>query len=143
MQEKKFTRAKKVIEALRNHYGEKVGEFANRLGVAASTVSTWANRDTLDEDLIFRKCEGVRFEFLQTGEGEMFEPPVAKEPPMGYAVSGIHRKLSPDEERLLEIMGTVPEAREAMETFLQLPERKRKIHLGKMLEDLEKLEEEK
>jgi transcriptional regulator with XRE-family HTH domain len=73
MQDKKLTRAKIVIEALRQHYGEKVGEFAERLGVAPSTVSTWANRDSLDEDLIFRKCKGVRFEFLQTGEGEMFD----------------------------------------------------------------------
>lgn len=75
MQEKKLTRAKIVIDALRNHYGEKVGEFAERLGVGASTVSTWANRDRLDEDLIFRKCKGVNYEFLKTGEGEMFVYP--------------------------------------------------------------------
>lgn len=72
MQEKIVTRAKFVIDALRSHYGEKVGEFAARLEVAPSTVSTWANRDTLDEDLIFRKCEGVSYEFLKTGKGEMF-----------------------------------------------------------------------
>jgi hypothetical protein len=72
MQDKKVTRAKKVIDALRGHYGEKVGEFAERLGVAPSTVSTWSNRDVLDEDLIFRKCKGVSFSFLQTGDGPMF-----------------------------------------------------------------------
>jgi len=81
MQEKKLTRAKKVIEALRNHYGEKVGEFAARLGVGASTVSTWANRDSLDEDLIFRKCEGVKYEFLLTGEGPMFDTEAAPAAP--------------------------------------------------------------
>ena len=72
MQEKKLTRAKIVIEALRQHYGLRVGEFAEKLGVGPSTVSTWANRDSLDEDLIFRKCEGVVFDFLKTGTGPMF-----------------------------------------------------------------------
>lgn len=75
MQEKKLTRAKKVIEALRKHYGLKVGEFADKLGVGASTVSTWANRDSLDNDLVFRICEGVSFDFLLTGEGEPFPQP--------------------------------------------------------------------
>ena len=77
MQEKKITRAKKVIDALRKHYGLKVGEFAEMLGVGGSTVSTWAMRDSLDEDLIYRKCEGVNFKFLETGEGEMFQNPIS------------------------------------------------------------------
>lgn len=72
MQEKKLTKSKIVIEALRKHYGLKIGEFADMLGVGASTVSTWAARDSLDVDLVFRKCEGVNFSFLESGEGEMF-----------------------------------------------------------------------
>ena len=76
MQDKKFTRAKIVIDALRKHYGKKVGEFAAMLGVSDSTVSSWAARDSLDEDLIFRKCEGVNYDFLVTGEGEMFRKTV-------------------------------------------------------------------
>ena len=73
MQEKKLTRSKKVIDALRKHYGDlKVGEFAAMLGIGASTVSTWANRDSLDMDLVFRKCKGVSYSFLETAEGEMF-----------------------------------------------------------------------
>jgi len=86
MQEKKLTRSKKVIEALRKHYGMKVGEFASMLGVGASTVSTWSLRDSLDEDLLFRKCNGVSFDFLQTGEGEMFAEakPVIADPEISY-----------------------------------------------------------
>lgn len=69
---KKRTRSKIVTEALRKHYGLSIGEFAEKLGVGASTVSSWSARDSLDEDLVFRKCEGVSFEFLTTGEGPMF-----------------------------------------------------------------------
>lgn len=76
MQDKKLTVAKKVIDALRNHYGENVSQFAKRLGVGASTVSTWASRNSLDADLVFRKCDGVNYDFLVTGEGEMFVTPI-------------------------------------------------------------------
>lgn len=96
MQEKKLTRAKKVIEALRKHYGLKVGEFADKLGVGASTVSTWANRDSLDNDLVFRICEGVSYSFLLTGEGEPFpqSKPEVSDPGTAY---------HDDDPRLLEI----------------------------------------
>lgn len=73
MQDKNITRSKIVIDALRKHYGLKVGEFAGMLGVGGSTVSTWSSRDSLDEDLVFRKCKGVSYDFLLTGTGQMFE----------------------------------------------------------------------
>ena len=76
----KLTRSKIVIDSLRDYYGEKVGEFAKRLGVAGSTVSTWANRDSLDEDLIYRKCKGVRYDFLTTGKGDLFDKDQAHPP---------------------------------------------------------------
>lgn len=78
MQEKKLTRAKIVIDALRGHYGLNIGAFAKMLGVGGSTVSTWALRDSLDEDLVFRKCDGVNYNFLLTGEGPMFTKDTAE-----------------------------------------------------------------
>ena len=124
MQEKKVTRAKIVIDALRNHYGMKVGEFAGKLGVKASTVSTWANRDSLDEDLVFRKCEGVSFNFLKTGTGPIFatnaqgkpevmilgaintEPVVTTNfPPVVKMV--VDRMLKMDEEEQLDVLDLV------------------------------------
>ena len=124
MQDKKVTRAKIVIDALRNHYGMKVGEFAEKLGVKASTVSTWANRDSIDEDLVFRKCEGVLFDFLKTGTDPIFstnamvqpevkilgaintEPVVtANFPPVVKMV--VDRMLKMDEEEQLDVLDLV------------------------------------
>jgi len=51
-------------------------------------------------------------------------------------------KFDPEDEKLLGILKSMPRAREAMEAFLALPERKQKIHLGKMLESLEEMEGE-
>lgn len=117
MQDKKLTRAKKVIDALRNHYGDKVGEFAKRLGVAASTVSTWANRDSLDEDLIFRKCEGVNFDFLTTGEGEMFTQLPPSQP---HGLVSESNWLTDDQRKLLDLWKAADEdARDYAITILE------------------------
>lgn len=124
MQEKKVTRTKIVIDALRKHYGLKVGEFAEKLEVKASTVSTWANRDSLDEDLVFRKCEGVLYNFLKTGSGPIFatnaqvtpeviilgaintEPDVTGNfPPVVKMV--VDRMLTMDEEEQLDVLELV------------------------------------
>src|SRR6185369_17462672 len=59
-----------------------------------------------------------------------------------YGVTTVHRSITPEEENLLKILESVPDIREAMEGMIALPERKRKIHLGRILEDLEKLEDE-
>lgn len=77
MQEKKITRAKIVLEKLREFYGFKTfGKLANFLGVKQNTLSSWISRDSLDEDLIFRKCEGISYDWIRTGEGEMLLPSV-------------------------------------------------------------------
>lgn len=56
------------------YYAEgKPGLFAKKIGVAASTISSWLARDTIDYNLIFAKCEGVSSEWLLTGEGPMLK----------------------------------------------------------------------
>lgn len=73
MQDKKITRAKIVLEALRRYYGFKTfTQLAFFLGVKQNTLSSWISRDSLDEDLIYRKCKGLRYEWIQTAEGEMW-----------------------------------------------------------------------
>jgi len=68
---------------------------------------------------------------------------IAEDQPPAYGVTAIHRVITPEEENLLKILEEVPDVREAIEAMVALPPRKRKIHLGKMLEDLEKIEEGK
>lgn len=73
MQDKKITRAKIVLEALKRHYGYKTfSQLAEFLGVKQNTLSTWISRDSLDEDLVYRKCDGIRYEWLQTARGDMW-----------------------------------------------------------------------
>lgn len=115
MQEKKLTRAKIVIEALRKHYGLSVGGFAEMLGVGGSTVSTWASRDSLDEDLVFRKCEGVCYDFLTTGKGAMFDRDLRE-------VSEGGSEYPPEILAILEFVKNAPIAKAAILELAKLPE---------------------
>lgn len=63
---------KSRLEAIIQYYSNgKPSVFANYLGVAPSTISSWLSRNTLDYDLIFAKCEKISPDWLLTGEGEM------------------------------------------------------------------------
>ena len=63
---------KERLEALIKHYSDgKPSSFAKHIGVAASTISSWLSRDTLDYDLVFAKCEDISPEWLLTGDGEI------------------------------------------------------------------------
>jgi transcriptional regulator with XRE-family HTH domain len=74
MQDKKITRAKKVLDALRRHLGFKTyAQLADFLGVKQNTISSWISRDSLDEDLIYRKCKGLRYDWILTADGRMWE----------------------------------------------------------------------
>lgn len=68
---------------------------------------------------------------------------IVSEPDSSYTVASVHRKITPEEEQLLQILESEPDIRDAVKVLIELPARKRKIHLGKMFEDLEKLEERK
>lgn len=64
---------KERIEALVNHFsGGNSAQFANKLGIAPSTLSSWKNRESIDYDLVFAKCENLSPKWLISGEGEMF-----------------------------------------------------------------------
>lgn len=67
---------------------------------------------------------------------------LVSEPETPYGVTSVHRTLTPQEEELLKIMSEIPEARDAVLTMALLPERKRKIRVGQMLQDLEDIEKD-
>lgn len=72
MQTKKIADAKKILDALVVH--EKLknhAQLARMFGVAQSTLSTWISRGSVNADLIFRICKGIRYDWLLTGEGPM------------------------------------------------------------------------
>lgn len=60
------------LQALIDYYsnGAKT-EFAKKLGIAPSTLSSWIKRETLDYDLLFAKCENVNTEWLLSGKGDI------------------------------------------------------------------------
>lgn len=45
--------------------------LAQKLGVSATTLSNWKKRNTINYDILFTKCEGVNFNWLFLGIGEM------------------------------------------------------------------------
>ena len=47
-------------------------ELAGFLGVSPNTITTWKGRNSIDFELIFAKCENLNYDWLLTGEGEMF-----------------------------------------------------------------------
>lgn len=46
-------------------------ELSKILEVKPNTISTWRNRNTIDWELIFAKCDNINLNWLLTGEGPM------------------------------------------------------------------------
>jgi phage repressor protein C with HTH and peptisase S24 domain len=46
-------------------------QFAEFLGIAPTTLSSWHKRNTMDYDLLFAKCVDINAEFLFTGSGSV------------------------------------------------------------------------
>jgi len=115
-------------------------EVADIIGMAKDTFANRKSRGSLPVEKIKLACfeKGISFDWVMTGEGEM-RIILVGESLAGYAASKVHHALNPEDEKMLEILKSMPRAREAMEAFLALSERKQKIHLGKMLESLEEM----
>ncbi|WP_367867864.1 S24 family peptidase [Pedobacter sp. WC2423] len=48
-------------------------KFADFLGIAPTTLSSWHKRDTFDYDLLYSKCVGINAEFLLSGTGNVIK----------------------------------------------------------------------
>ena len=65
------------LKELRKALGIKQRELAERLGVKVSLIGNWEiGKQTIPQTRIYQICKeyNVRREWLETGEGEMFEP---------------------------------------------------------------------
>lgn len=65
-----------IKELISVYCGGNSSQFAQKLGVKPSTISTWISRKTFDIDLIFAKCENISADWLLTGKGQMFRSQV-------------------------------------------------------------------
>jgi len=119
--------------------GEQSGKkFGDLIGVSTNMVSmyetgtAWPKPQTLFKII---EISGRSSDWLLFGKDDP-EPIIISEPSQEYSLP------TAEEEELLKLIEETPDAREALEVMIALPPRKRKIYLGKMLEDLEKIEEE-
>lgn len=114
--------------------------LADHLGTHQSIISSIENGERLpDLDLAAKFSE-----FFQISLDWFITDQVitVKEDGEHYGL-GDPRGMTAGEMELLKILEDVPDIRETIKTMIELPERKRKIYLGKMLEDLERIEEER
>ena len=65
---------KLILNELINYYANgNQTKFAELLGISVSALSNWKNRNVLDYELIFTKCQGLNAEWLFTGKGSMLK----------------------------------------------------------------------
>lgn len=61
-----------ILKDLKDHYGFKSDtEFAEFLGIAVQTLSSWYRRNSFDIDLLYSKCINIDANFLLTGKGNI------------------------------------------------------------------------
>ncbi len=61
-----------ILNRIKSAYNLKNNaELSRFLGVAPNTLTNWYNRNSIDFDLIFTKCENINADWLLTGYGEM------------------------------------------------------------------------
>jgi len=113
------------IESARINKGISETALAKLIGVDQNKVWRFLNGKTKrpDVDLIDK---------LQLALG------LIAEPASDYSVIAIHIKITPEEEKLLQALRRLPDAREGVEAMLKLSPGKLKIKVGEMLEEIEK-----
>ena len=85
------------LKELRKALNLKQREVAERLGVKVSNVGAWeAGMFAIPSTRIYQLCKeyNVRREWLETGEGEMFEPEATFEEKLANAASALFDELS-------------------------------------------------
>ena len=92
------------LKELRKKLGLKQRDLAERLGIAVASIGNWECGDRPVPDArIYQICNEfhVRREWLEKGEGEMFEPtpePISVEEAQAQFVEAVFRQLT-DEQR--------------------------------------------
>jgi transcriptional regulator with XRE-family HTH domain len=96
-----------IIQRLQLFFDVKTSKaLAQKLGVSESALSNWKNRNTIDYELLFTKCEGINFNWLFLGKGEMNSlPEQVNESPPGYArvIGDANEKLVRSQQETIEV----------------------------------------
>lgn len=61
-----------ILNEIKSHYKfKKDSHFADFLGIAPTTLSSWHSRNSFDYELVYAKCGDIDGNWLLTGEGPM------------------------------------------------------------------------
>lgn len=89
---RKITVVKNILERLKSAYKLPTdAALATFLGVKPNTISMWKKKGLLDYDLILTKCDDISYDWLLTGEGQMYQKPMGSASPLERG-----RGVSPD-----------------------------------------------
>ena len=98
------------LKALRKALGLKQREVAERLGINVGTVGAWeTGKEAIPRARVYQLCKeyNVRREWLERGEGEMFEPNDSKEKAQEEFITGVFERLMPEQkQRILNALRT-------------------------------------
>lgn len=98
------------LKQLRKILGLKQREVAERLEVTVGIVGGWeCGRDAIPRPRVYQLCKeyNVRREWLERGEGEMFEPNDSKEKAQEEFITGVFERLMPEQQqRILNALRT-------------------------------------
>ena len=95
------------LKLLRNKLKLRQAKFGDRLGFKQSTVGTWELGSPVPRNVVLQICKefNVRREWLETGEGEMFEPapppPTLDREAQRQFIIQLFESLPPDKQRLV------------------------------------------
>lgn len=112
--------------------------FASALGISDSHISEIDQRSDSRKLLLairsIPEFNDLDLIWLETGEGEMLKQPQSSaDPREQYGVTALHRTLTPEQERALQILDSAPEARRLLERFMLLDdEGERAIIMGEV-----------
>lgn len=76
MQDKKLHKVEFIFNAVKKHYNLRTyRELSEFLGVKEGTLNAWKARNSIGNVEVFiTKCKGMSYNWLITGQGEMFNP---------------------------------------------------------------------
>ena len=116
--------------------GKSYTDLAKFLGVSRNTIDVWIRRGKIPEKNLIKFCQltNVNFDWLLTGEGEMYKIPQVQN---SIIAQGNNHKIIGN---VVE-SNTNNELKELCEAFQKLPEKKRKYFYHLIMAEMYKEEE--